>query len=129
MRLIKGRLLRRKKRVNSRSNEMVVLQRCVPNADNPGNVEWQDLSPCHALLFHVTPVPMSSRFRYVFHESLPSLQSHLSKERPRAFFDFFRREFFFAGRQVPLVAEWVRELPTAIAPEHIRHRLVRFRTG
>ena len=27
------------------------------------------------------------------------------------------------------MAEWVRELPAAIAPEHIRHRLVSFCTG
>jgi hypothetical protein len=31
-------------------------------------------------LFHVTHMPTSSRFREVFHQSLPSLQGHLSKE-------------------------------------------------
>jgi hypothetical protein len=34
-RWIKGRLLRQKKHVNSRSNNMVILQRQVPRADDP----------------------------------------------------------------------------------------------
>ena len=85
--------------------------------------------PTATLLFHVTPVPTSSRFRYVFHKSLPGLQGHLSKEIARAFPHFFRLKVFFVGRQVPLVAEWVSELPASIAPEHIRHRHIRFRPG
>jgi hypothetical protein len=74
-------------------------------------------------------VPTSSGFRYIFDESLPGLQGHLSKESTRAFPHFFRRKVFFMGRQVPLVAEWVSELPASIAPEHIRHRHIRFRPG
>ena len=81
------------------------------------------------LLFHVTPVPTSSRFKEVFHESLPGLHGHLSKELTRAFPHFFRSKVLFAGRQVPLVAEWIGKLPATIAPEHIRHRHIRFRTS
>src|SRR2546426_8637588 len=55
------------------------------------------------------------------------MQSHLTKEIPRAFPHFFRRKVFFVRRQGPLVAEWVSELPASIAPEHIGHRHIRFR--
>ena len=42
------------------------------------------------------------RFTYIFHESLPGLQGHLSKERPRAFSHFFRRQVFENSTGVPI---------------------------
>lgn len=62
VRWVNGRLLRRKKRVNSRSNEMVVSQRQVPRADNPGNVEWQDLSHCYD--FFISCYPRAYEFTF-----------------------------------------------------------------
>jgi hypothetical protein len=75
------------------------------------------------------PPAYKFRFQVRLHESLPALQGHLSKERARAFPHFFRRKVFFVGCQVPLVTERISELPPSIAPEHIRHRHIRFRTG
>ncbi len=69
----------------------------------------QRSSRCCELLFHVTLVPTSSRFRQVFHDSLLGLHGHLSKELTRAFPYFFMRKVLFVGRQVPLVAEWIGE--------------------
>lgn len=102
------------------------------NVSTAKTTKWfycKTVPPTVTLLFYVTPVPMSSGFRYVCRESLPALQGHLSKERARAFPHFFRLKVFFVGRQVPLVAKWISELPPSITPEHIRHRHIRFRTG
>ena len=49
------------------------------------------------------------------------LLGHLGEEGRASFLDFFLREIFLVGRQAPLVAKRIYEIPASITPEHVGH--------
>ena len=116
------------------STPCAVVIQCLQNSDDT----LQDLLRPKGLGFLKAVDAPLTRFHGVAVEDvadeprrspLSGLRSHLSKELARAFPHFFRRKVLFAGRQVPLVPEWVGHLPESIAPKHIRYRHIRTRTG